>query len=439
MKKIFIISACLLGFSAFSQQSITVQQAIDSALIRNKIIQIKALQSEEKQFAKNELLIRRLPNLTVMGAYTYSLIPTELTLKAGTFGPMNVGPLPLPALPTADVTRELAVDNLFIGSAIVAQPLTQQFKITNGVRIQKIEQQIVNEEKHKLVLQVKQGVEKMYLAILIKQKEIETAEANVRFASSDLKFTEDAVAADKAISANAMGLKATLLDEKQKLLKLQMEIENLLTDFQVLTGLAVPATSFQPYEVVKNDVRTLEEYKTLSQKNPDFQIAALQLQKSQEAIKASKNSYIPDLSLIGIYAYQNGIEMLNNNHAFIGLNLKWNLSDMLINKQQQNQREGLEKQAKLSLEFTQEQANKTIETLYRKRQQSLDLLEVTKEVLAYRKQELQIVSNKLEAGLTTPKEVDSVSAKLAKAEADFYSAQLNYHLIQTDLNVLIGE
>ena len=74
----------------------------------------------------------------------------------------------------------------------------------------------------------------------------------------------------------------------------------------------------------------------------------------------------------------------------------------------------------------------------RKLGQSVDLITVASKVLAFRKEEFKIQTDRRHAGLSLEADLLTAQASLSKAESDYYAAYLNYRMSLTDLKILTG-
>lgn len=437
MKKIFALIPLLLSQLTFAQ-SYTLQQLIDSALVNNQLLQIKDFQIKEKNAGFKEMNLLRLPNLTLMGSYMYQFAPLRITMDEGALGSVTAAGQTIP-LPWQSINQRIGnYHNAFAG-AVLYQPLTEQFKIANGANVKKIELRIIETEKQQAAHKVKHGIEQLYLAINATRWALKAQDAKVELAQEELNYIETAIESEKAIPVNYYGLKAALADERQQRLKKEMEVLNLLNKLNQLTGLDLSADQISEVPAIVGTEKPLQEYIQMAQNSPDYQLAALNQQKAMEGIRASKNSYLPDVGIIGGYIYQYGMDYINSNFAMLGVNLKWSINDIFKNKQEQNQREALNQQAILFKEHTQKDIEQTITTAYNELMVSKNLMVVVEEVLQYREQNYQLHQERYEAGLINKKELIKAKQEYTKAHSDFYAAQLGYQIQLSKLLELTGE
>jgi outer membrane protein len=111
---------------------------------------------------------------------------------------------------------------------------------------------------------------------------------------------------------------------------------------------------------------------------------------------------------------------------------------MISNRAVQRQRIYIKEQAEENLANTREQVNKDIAKAYRRLLQMQELIRVAGKVVEYRSEDLKIRNNKRIAGLNLESELLSAKAAMAKAESDYFAAQLNYRIALSELKILTG-
>ncbi|MVM36749.1 hypothetical protein GO730_02165 [Spirosoma sp. HMF3257] len=138
------------------------------------------------------------------------------------------------------------------------------------------------------------------------------------------------------------------------------------------------------------------------------------------------------------YTYQRGNLIFPTNNPFVGVNLKWNLQELVSNKQVLTQRNLIRQQALENLLNTQEQVSSDLEKAYRKIGHTKALIEVAQKAVRYRNDELIVQQDRQAAGLNLKTDLLTAQSNLAKAQVDLLSAQLNYQLAILDINILTG-
>ena len=158
MKKIIIVISIILQVTAVSAQEtqkLTLEECRNKAIENNmsgaqaKEVRLKAL------YTKRSLLSNFLPKLSVSGDYIYSTGKFNYTMSGGylpTFVPGSDGTLvPNVISGTAifkeyaympDIAFDFKIDNVFLASAIVEQPVYMGGKIVAGYKMGKLGEEL---------------------------------------------------------------------------------------------------------------------------------------------------------------------------------------------------------------------------------------------------------------------------------------------------------
>ncbi|MHA3047673.1 TolC family protein [Riemerella anatipestifer] len=426
--KILPAFVLLCSVSGYAQETLTLQKAIETAMQNNRGLQIKSLQKKEKLEKIKEDKIKKLPLVMVGSGYQYNVNIGQLTMDQGAFGYLPMNPVLTIPLPNSNLSFDLGKHHTFNAGAMFYQPLTQQFKINTGVKVSEIEAKITDAERQKISLQIEEAVQKLYYGLLINQKRNQEAQAHLEVEKIRLHDAESALLAGKTIALSTEALRASIADKEQELLKLEIEADDYRSDLKKLTLL--------PIENYTLDEAISWTPKNTAAPNPDEALAQLNIEKAQLAIKASKQSNLPDIGVVGGYVYQTGNQIIPTHNPFIGVNLKWNLQELFTNKSQEKQREIMVQQAQQNLLMTQDHLTSEIEKAKRAIIQFEKLMNVAQKAVNYRKGELKIQNDKKTAGLNTQIDLLSAEADLAKAQADWYAAALGYELAKSNLRRL---
>lgn len=418
---------------------ITLQQLTDSALVNNRALNIKSLQIDEKKAKIKEDNIKKYPVVQINSTYQYNPNIGELLIPQGSFGALPISETMTIPLPGKNESFALGKHNAFNAGVSVYQPLTQQSKIKTGIDIARTEVLLSEKDKQKTVIQISQAVERLYYGILINQKQQEETKAKLELAQIRLYDVENALLSGKTIEVSKTGLQASIADEEQNQLKLEIQQDDYWEDLKRLTGLqneSIVLAEVTDLSEKVNPMNTYQEYATGN--NIDIQIASLTHIKAQQGLKAAQQSYLPDLGIIAGYTYQLGNIIIPRNNPYVGLNFKWNLQDIFSNKHVLEQRKQLVKQAEENIAYNQEQISSEISKTYRKINQSEKLIAVAQKAVNFRMEEIKIQSDKRSAGLNVKADILQAEVNLAKAKADLYAAELAHRLAVSDLKVLTG-
>lgn len=436
---------CLLPeLSAQEKLNLTLEEAIEAARKNNQLLQIRKLQVSEKDAKVKESQIRLYPSVSVNAGYQYNTAIGELAVPAGSFGELplyypNTGIVNV-AMPNEGKTFDVSRHNNLNAGVLAYQPLTQLAKIKTGVEVSKTDAEIARAEQRKTESQIVNAVEQYYYGILSVQKRKLEAQKKIELAKLKLYDVQSALLAGKTTDLSELGLNAEIANEEQELLKLKFQEEDYLAELKTWTGI-------RDSELVLTDtgfsgpvMAILDDYQTAALKhNADLKIAELQKQKAGLAVKAARRNYTPDFGVFAGYAYQEGNRILPKSNPYAGLSFKWNIQDLLTNRQSVAQYQLLREQAGAHEEYLREQTMVSIEKAYRKMKQAEELIAVARKAVGYRKAEWKVRQDRRDAGLAKPIELLEAEAALAKSEADLYGAIMSLKLAQAELKMLTEE
>lgn len=436
---IYILLLTTGQVSAQQTEPLNLQKAIDLALQNNHLLNIKKLQIDEKQAKVKEDHIKKYPTAVISSTYQYNANLGSLVIPQGSFGALPLNGTAI-ELPNQEKTFVLGKHNNFNAGVSVYQPITQLGKIKTGVAIAETDVTLAQQEKTKASLQIKQAVERLYYGLLIVQKQKEEAQAKLELAKMKLYDVESALLSGKTIDVNKAGLQANIADEEQNLLKLNIQSEDYTADLKQLTGIKAEGFILENVDKIAVSAGSLESYTTnATAHNIDLKIANLGQVKTEQAVKAAQQSNRPDIGLVAGYSYQTGNLLYPTNNPFLGAQFKWNIQDLVANKQVIRQRNFLLQQARENIAYTQDQVTNDVAKAHRKLSQASALIAVAEKAVTYRNEELKIQQDKQASGLNIQADLLNTRSLLAKAEADLLSAQLNYRLSFSDLQRLTGE
>jgi len=429
---IVIMFLVATGKQTYAQaDTLTLERAIDAAMQNNRLLNIKKIQVEEKQAKVKEDKIKKYPTAILSSTYMYNVNTSDpLPLNSTTAVPV----------PIQDKYMQLGKNNTFNAAGVIYQPITQQGKIRTGINISKTDVLITEKEKKKVAQQIRQSVESLFYSLLINEKQKVEAVSKLEAARIKLYDVESALLAGKTVNVDKAGLLANIAEQEQTILQLDIQAQDYMDDLKQITGLTTHNLFLANIDPVAIAMPSLEESKSVAfVNNVDMNIANLNQTKADLGIKAARQSYVPDIGLVGGYFYQTGNNAFPNNNPFGGINFKWNIQDVLANRHVVKQRELISKQANENLANTREQLNTDVDKAYNKIIRLKNLIAVAQKAAYYRKEELKIQLDKSASGLNTKVDVLNAQSSLAKSEADLYAAQLSYRLAVSDLKILEGQ
>lgn len=426
------------GLPASAQSGkIALEEVVEEALKSNNLVHITRLQQSEQASKVREMQIKRLPVLSLGALYMYRFNIGSLTVPAGTLGalPTAAGNV---LLPSEQLSMNFGEHNTFLASAMLYQPLTQQFKIASGIAAAKTDAALASLERTKAELDIVNGVEKLAYGLLAVRAQMAEAEGRIAVARQKRYDAESASMAGKALEADLSGLDAQILAQQQQRLACKTKEESLLTEMQKLSGLDLHGVDLadSSAEPQPSD-KTLSDYLSMAMAdNVDLKISEQQMAKSAWGVKAAKQSYLPDVGMMAGYSYQNSLDILSKSNPFVGVSFQWNLHDVLSNRQTVRQSKLKREQAAENEAYTRKATKAQVEKCFQAMTEAEHLMQLTRQALDYAEKTLRIEQDRREAGLTTVLSVMEKEADLAKAQADHYAAKQSYKVAQADMQRL---
>ncbi|WP_019943073.1 TolC family protein [Dyadobacter beijingensis] len=443
---LFLLALPLIRTYAQQAQPLTLDRAVELALQNNHLLNVRKLQVAEKEAKVAEDRIKRYPVASVSSSYQYNVNLGSLVIEQGSFGALPLGGTNI-QLPNEQKTFPLGKHHNFNAGVTVYQPITQLGKIRTGIEVAQTDAELARKEQSRASLQITQAIEKLYYGLLITEKQQEEANAKIRLAQMRLYDVESALLSGKTLDVNKAGLQANIADEEQNLLKLQIQTDDYMADLKQLTGIEADSITLAgtpgsptPGAPPIGAPGPLDSYQANAAiSNNDIKIANLTEIKTQKAIRAAEQSNLPDVGLVAGYSYQTGNLLFPNNNPFLGAQLKWNIQDLIANREVIRQRHFLSEQARENLINTQNQVKNDVAKTYRKLTQATALIAVAEKAVKYRTEELKVQTDKQASGLNLEADLLNTRSLLAKSEADLLAAQLNYRLAFSDLLRLTSE
>jgi outer membrane protein TolC len=360
-----------------------------------------------------------------------------ITIPAGSLA--NGGPAG--SVPTAPIRLAQGANTTYASLTELAQPITQAFKIHEGVRAAHAElesAQIASRDaENGVALQVHQ----LYYAVLIEQTNNSALQHAVDAATIVEQETKRGVDEGRLLPDVELGTRTDLLSKKQAMLVSKLKLDDLVLQFDSVLGLPLgtrlildetdPAA---PQNLPNRD----EAIAQILEASPTVLQARQTVEKAKAGVAAAKDAYIPNVTGLAHYDYQSGLPFLLHNFGTFGGAVSYDLFDG-------GAREASLKDAriKLSLAMTQlQQAEDDVRiqlaAAYDQIEELQALVEVSREAVAARQETLRIQKQRVQEQAALPSGVASSDAALAQAQMGFLSARLNLYLAHDNVARLLG-
>jgi outer membrane protein TolC len=411
-------------------------EAVELALKQNRALKVARLQVQESQEKKAGAKSLYFPTLQNETNVLHISELQHIDIPAASFGRIpGVGGLP---------PRDILIDqgkNTLVGSGTsLTQPLTQLLRIRQENRVAEAEIASSRDDARKAEVDVALKVHEMYYALLVAQLNQQAAQQQTEYDEEGLRESTNDVRNGAALEVTEIGNRASLLESKQTLLTVELQMDDLNTQFNDLLGLPLD-TKLELDPAVKTDVDLPLKgqcLKTAWANNPEIRSAEDAVRKASAGVGASRTKFIPDVTVFGRYSYQDGVPFLVHNFGTVGVMMNYDLFDFGRRRAEVREGEVKLREAQENLERLKDEVAVQVEQTYNKLQRTKNMVEVAQETVKLRTEGERLASNQLQQGVVLVSDRRKANAEVYKAQAEFLQANLAYVLARAELDRTIG-
>ena len=435
-----LIASGVLAPIARAQQlpprTLTLDQALASARESNAGLLAVRQRVEEAQRRGNVVFSNYLPRVSTTGVYLGSDNSRGIIVPAGALG--NVPGLG--QFPQAETNIRQGGSDVGFVLTTLQQPITQVFKIKEGVGVARADEDISRAELRRTEQAVSVGVHKAYAGVLIASMRRDVARA--RIATATLRSGTQAAAVKAGMATDVVSLEARFraLQARQDLLEAENEYTDLsyaLADAIGLPGntalvVEAPAPSAEPLD-------SLDAYvATALRTSPDVLEAEALVSKATHGVGAARADYIPDFGVFGSHFLQTSFPFLPRNTLFFGAMGTVNLLDFGARKNTLAERNAQLNAANRNLERVRGKVRGDVEAAYRRVARAHEMVEVATDALALRGEALRLRTASMGAGYGIPAEQSEASADQLEARLNVLRADMGFRIARAELEQAAG-
>jgi len=217
-------------------------------------------------------------------------------------------------------------------------------------------------------------------------------------------------------------------------------LSDLTTELNDLLGLPLDTSlELSPVQTTSVEDRPREEYERIAgAENPQIQAAAAAVEQARAGVTAAKSAYIPDITAVARYSYQDGVPFVQHNFGTFGLTMTYDVFDFGKRRAAVREREEKLAEAEENLAQVKEAVAVQVQRSYNKVQRTKQMLRVADEVVRLRAEGERLAESQLAQGMVLVSNVRQASSASYKAQADLLQAQLAYLLAGAELEQTIG-
>jgi len=310
----------------------------------------------------------------------------------------------------------------------LTQPLTQLFKIKRANDIAQAEADATGEKQQQTENTVALQVHQLYYRILIEQVHRSATEARIQ-AGQELEAERvQQVKYGSSLDQDLIESRAQFLQAKQELLTSDLHLSDLTLQFNDLVGFPLATQLALEADVPPvDDICPREEcVKTALAAHPEIREAQDEVKKATAAVKLAKAEYIPDVTAIARYSYQDNVPFLARNFGTFGVHLGYDLFDGGRKRAALREHEVQLAQANENLARVTEEVELGIQTSYNKLERTREMVKVSQELLNLRAESRRVSAQQLEKGAALKSQADGALAQEFDAKTLLLQAQLDF-------------
>jgi outer membrane protein TolC len=410
--------------SAHAPRHITLGEAVQLALKHNHTVRIAGYKVEESQHAKEVARSAYLPTLSD-DSRLYKLTDTQfIQIAGGSLGTINGNPIP-----AQPVTISQGGKMIVLSGTTLSEPLTQLFtrvKPKNDIARAELDATRANaqETQNEVALKVHQ----LYYSVLIAQLHRTATEAKIK-AAEELKSERiQQVKYGSTLNEDLVESSAQTLQAKQDLLTTELQLSDLTLQLDDVIGLPL-ATELELDPSVPGVQGTCEReecIKTALESHPEIMAARNEVKKASAAVQLSKADYVPDVSAIASYKYQDNVPFLARNFGTFGVQLTYDIFDGGRRRAAVRESDAQLAQAKENLARVTEDVELGVQVAYNKLQRTREMVKVSEELLALRSESSRVSAQQLERGEALKSQAENAVAQEFEAKTLLLQSQLDY-------------
>jgi outer membrane protein TolC len=327
-----------------------------------------------------------------------------------------------------------------VSGTSLTQPLTQLLRIHQANKAAEADVASFKDEARKTELDVALKVHEMYYALLVAQLNRQAAEQQAQYAEEDLRENTNDVGNGAALKVTEISSRAGLLESKQALLTVDLQIDDLNTQFNDLLGLPLD-TKLELDPAVNTNVSLPVKDRCLTTawaNNPEIRSAEDALRKASAGVAAARTKYIPDITTFARYSYQDGVPFLVHNFGTFGVSIEYDIFDFGRRRSEVRQEQIQLREAEQNLQRLKDEVAVQVEQTYNKLKRTKDMVEVGQQVVDLRTESERLASNQLKQGVVLISDRRKASAEVYQAKADLLQANLAYVLARAELDRVVG-
>ena len=428
---------CSMAAQMMGQEVLTLDEAVNLALQRNRSIGKSVLEAKEYNDEIAAARTKRWVKFQVSSTTGIMLMQPTLRFDRGAFGDYaGLGPIPATST-TVSSPRKLTA----ILSSEAALPLTQQYRIGLGIRQLQLQQTAAWEQSRATRQTVAKQVRQAYYSILQSQSSLDAVEHTLALLRELSSQTAKYVKTGSALEKDLLEVEARLAQQVYEQEALRGPLETQREQFNSLLGRPID-TPFRVAPAIEASwVPDLAGARDLAvERRPELRQAKLKVEVAELERKKKRSEFIPDVSLSVSYASAfNMSSAMPRNLAIAGFQTSFEPFDWGRKRSEVAQREKQLEEARLEAREWEDKVRIEVGSAHRKMREAGALLVASRAAQENAKETVRVTAARYRLDASLVKDVLESQSGLADANDRTQKAMLAYWSARADFELAMGE
>ena len=415
---------------------LTLSHAIQLAIDHNRPAKIAQLDITKAHWQVLQAKAKRFPEISTYFFGAGNLTSPSFTFKKGVFGTSDNAPSP-------SQDTHIKLSQGFTGYAViqVAQPLTQLYKIHLAIREQELGADLAGQKYQAKRQSVVADVRQAYYAVLQTESALHVARATVKQYQETDRVVLDYVAQRSALKSSSLEVKAKLAQSQYQVVQLR---DTLTTQKEYLNNLLgrdldTPFRTQQvpPISPEETDL-TLARQTSLTQR-PEVKEAQIDVRRADYDRRLAKSQYIPDIAAAFHYLSPINTQILPQNIASAGVEMKWDPFDWGGRRDDVKQKEATVEQSKYQLQETRSQVLLDVDNTFRKLSEGRSLVVAAGAARDAADEKLREVTDQFSRSVVLLRDVLEQQTAAINANQEYQQSLLAFWSAKANFEKALGE
>jgi len=428
---ILIMTTVFQSVRSQNKNSLSLEAAIELALIKNSDVIIAKNQLSSSEFAVKEAYGNFLPKLSLNASYNRNLDNQVIFL------PTTIG---------GSSATEIGSDNDYRAALNLNIPIFYNYNFANK-KLSETQRDFINETKRGVQQSVINGTKKAYFNYLIIQEVVLVQQNSLANALDILEDIKKRLTLGTVTEYDVTSAKVQVANAKTNLLEAQSNLLPAENNLKLITGI-----NSEENIILTEDIQLLDEeitiqngIETMLEDNSRLKQLELDIERNDKQINLTKSAYYPTVDAIGNFVYQAQSDDFDINDYYwintslVGLQVQFSIFNGTITSNRVQQAKINKENAKVEKDYTTREYKMNYEELVSQLDFSKQRVMVQEDNMNLTEEALALSRKRYDLGVGTFLEVNDAELQYTQARLSWLQAISNYKSAFYDYQLLIGK